>query len=442
MTTEPFKIALVEDDPIMGESLSERLRLEGYETLWFTSIKEAIFSLKNTPFNAVISDICLPDGNGEELLPIINQLNNPTPIIYITGYGAIDQAVSLLKQGARDYLTKPLEIPQLLKLLSRIRNQKNQIAPDSASRSLGVSTAMQELEDKLVRLIEHPQTPILFTGESGVGKEVAAKYLHYLQCPEAPFEAINCAAIPDTLIGSELFGHEKGTFTGAEKQRTGLYERAENGFVLLDEIGDMPLDLQPVLLRVLQESEFTRLGGGTPRPVSARNIFATHQDLKQLVREHKFREDLYYRINIIQIEIPPLRERREDISWLAERFVSRYNKEYPKNKKRLTSEALDYLEKQVWPGNVRELQNTIQRACILKDGEVLRINDFKQNALQEKEPQTQVLNQFLKNDERSFIISALKSNNIKISKTAEELGISRKGLWQKMKRLNIDKNSI
>ena len=352
MISNTFHIALVEDDPIMGESLSERLSLEGYETSWFTTLKEADFSLNNTSFDVVISDICLPDGNGEALLPIIKQLINPPPMIYITGYGTIDQAVSLLKQGARDYLTKPLEISQLLKLLSRIRNQASQVAPESASRTLGVSTAMKELESKLVRLLEHPNTPILFTGESGVGKEVAAKYLHHLQCPEAPFEAINCAAIPDTLIGSELFGHEKGTFTGADQKRIGLYERADNGFVLLDEIGDMPLDLQPVLLRVLQEGEFTPLGGSVAKPVSARNIFATHQDLKQLVHEQKFREDLYYRINILQIEIPPLRERHEDISWLAERFVSHFNRESPNSTKRLTSDALDYLEKQVWSGNV------------------------------------------------------------------------------------------
>lgn len=441
MMSNSFTIALVEDDVIMGESLSERLTLEGFKTSWFTSIKEASTALINTKFTAVISDIRLPDGNGEELLPIINQQAIPTPIIYITGYGTINQAVSLLKKGARDYLTKPLEIPQLLKLLNKIDNPANRIAPESASRTLGVSAAMKELENLLVRLLEHPQTPVLFTGESGVGKEVAAKYLHHLQCPESPFEAINCAAIPDTLIASELFGHEKGAFTGAEKKRIGLYERAGTGFVLLDEIGDMPLELQPVLLRVLQERQFTRLGGSSSSPVSARNIFATHQDLKQLVQEQKFREDLYYRINILQIEIPPLRERREDISWLAERFVSQYNKKYPKLPKRITTDALTYLEKQSWPGNVRELQNTIQRSCIMNTSEILEFNDFILEN-QSKILPNQPLSQFMENDERSFIISVLQKNKLKIGKTADDLGISRKGLWQKMKRLNIDKKNL
>jgi DNA-binding NtrC family response regulator len=443
MIKDVFKIALIEDDSIMGESLLERLSLEGFEAKWFTTIKEASTELKNNKFHAVISDICLPDGNGEELLAILRkQQSQMTPIIFITGYGTIDQAVSLLKQGAIDYLTKPLEISQLLRRLNKIRNRAHHVHPESASRSLGISTAMQELESKLVRLIEHPKTPVLFYGESGTGKEVAARYLHTLQCPEAPFEAINCASIPDTLIASELFGHEKGTFTGADKQRIGLYERAQNGFVLLDEIGDMPIDLQPVLLRVLQEGQFSRLGGKSSKVVEARNIFATHQNLKQLVLDKKFRQDLYYRINVIQIEILPLRERKEDISWLAERFVHQHNMGNPEHQKRLTSDALDYLEKQQWPGNVRELLNAIQRACILSDSEILSINDFNSDMTLPPTSHQQPLNHYLQNDERGYIIAALKKNELKITKTAEVLGLSRKGLWQKMKKLNIQKDKL
>ncbi len=441
VTKTAFYIALIEDDPIMGESLLERLALEGYEVAWYRGLAEARDGLARRTPQAVISDIRLPDGSGDELLPWMKQHLDPLPdTLFITGYGTIDQAVRLLKQGAVDYLTKPLDVPQLLSLLERLCSRAESVDAASASRALGVSPAMQAIEAKLVRLAEHPEVPVLFHGESGVGKEVAARFLHGLQCPEAPFEAINCASVPDTLIGSELFGHERGAFTGADRQRQGLFERAAAGFAFLDEIGDMPLDLQPVLLRTLQERSFARLGGDRELPIEARILFATHQDLKQRVTRGKFREDLYYRINVVQISIPPLRERREDIAWLAERFVHHYNRENPGAEKRLTSEALDYLVHQTWPGNVRQLQNTIQRACILGTDDIIRTADVSEGSGAGL-PDGQ-LREHLAHDERDYIIAMLRAHGLRVSETAHALGISRKTLWQKMKRLGIDRDRL
>ena len=439
MTTPSYRIALIEDDPFIGESLRERLELEGYGVDWYTTLHDARRGLLKHPPQTVIGDIRLPDGNGAQLLPWLKEnLARLPATIFITGYGTIDQAVSLLKQGATDYLTKPLDIRQLLSRLDNLRQQARRALPDSASRALGVSAAMQELETTLVRLAEHPEVPILFSGESGVGKEVAARYLRDIQCPDAPFEALNCAAIPDTLIGSELFGHEKGAFTGAERQRPGLFERAGHGIAFLDEIGDMAAELQPVLLRLLQERSFTRLGGKTKQTAACRILFATHRNLKKMVANGSFREDLYYRVNVVQIEIPPLRERRDDIVWLAERFVHRYNQQNPERAKRLSAAASDYLLRQEWPGNVRELQNVIHRSCILSNEEVLRVADFSEPAASGDDR----LDHYLKQDERGYIIATLRAHGLRVAETAAALGISRKTLWQKMKKHGIDRKAL
>jgi len=427
----------------MGESLVERFELESFGVDWYSSLQEAQVGLSTKRFDAVISDIRLPDGSGADLLPLLRKLLGMVPpTIFITGHGSIDQAVSLLKQGATDYLTKPLDIGQLLERLEKLRQDSTGIEPESASRALGVSAVMHDIETKLVRLSGHPNIPVLFYGESGVGKEVAARYLHSLQCPSAPFEALNCAAIPDTLISSELFGHEKGAFTGADKQRPGLFERASDGFAFLDEIGDMRLELQPVLLRLLQERQFTRLGGKSKHNITSRILFATHQDLKQLVKAGQFREDLYYRINVVQIEIPPLRERREDIAWLVERFMYQYNRQNPDRSCALSADARDYLTRQTWPGNVRELQNTIQRACILANNELLQVEDFTLHHDGSSDSASPELNDYLQHGEREYIITTLRKHALRINESAEALGISRKTLWQKMKKYEINRDKL
>lgn len=435
-------ILLVEDDPIMGESLRTRLEIEGYTASWAKTVEAARKALAGPAPDIVISDIRLPDGNGEQLLEWIHdQLDHPPPVLFMTAYGTIDQAVRLLKHGASDYLTKPLDIEQLLQGIRKALNARGWIAPESATRALGVSEAMRAVEDQLVKLAQFPETPVLLHGESGVGKEVAARYLHDLQAPDQPFEAINCAAIPESLIGSELFGHEKGAFTGANQRHAGLFERAAGGIAFLDEIGDMPLALQPTLLRLLQERQFLRLGGNQPVEARCRILFATHQNLRQQVLQGNFREDLYYRINVVQVEIPPLRERRSDIPWLAERFLHAFNSVHPESPRRLSAEALDLLGRHDWPGNVRELKNTIERACILARDTLITPAELALNDPPAPAPDT-ALAQHLKQDEREYIIAMLRAHGLRVQETAQALGISRKTLWQKMKRYGIDRDKL
>jgi DNA-binding NtrC family response regulator len=445
MADRTFYIALVEDDPIMGESLLERLELEGFGVDWFQSFQQAEHGLARKSYNAIISDIRLPDGNGANILSLVKKKSGGTvpPTIFVTAYGTIDQAVSLLKQGATDYLTKPLDTGQLLERLAAYRRDTAKtVEPESATWALGVSAAMRDIESQLVRLVEHPYVPILFSGESGVGKEVAARFLHDQQCPATPFAAINCAAIPDTLISSELFGHEKGAFTGAERRHAGLFERAGRGFALLDEVGDMSLSLQPVLLRVLQERRFTRLGGKSALEIEGRVLFATHQNLKDLVRAEKFREDLFYRINVVHIEIPPLRERREDIGWLADRFLHKFNLGNTTAPRSLSVDARDYVSRKDWQGNARELKNALQRAYIFSKNEVLQIEDFGNQPDLLPEEMASGLNNYLQHDEREYIVHVLRAHGLRIAESATVLEISRKTLWQKMKKYGIVRDEL
>ncbi len=443
MQTPGFHIALVEDDPIMGESLAERLQIEGYGVDWYRTLGQARQGLADGPHHAIISDIRLPDGDGASIMSLLHRDDGfRVPVIFITGYGTIDQAVALLKQGAEDYLTKPLDIRELLQRLDQVLVRARAVDPRSGSRALGVSDAMRRVEEQLVCLAAHPDVPVLFHGESGVGKEVAARYLHDLQGHQGPFEAVNCAAIPPTLMAAELFGHEKGAFTGAERRHLGLFERAAGGTAFLDEIGDMPIELQPTLLRILQERRFNRLGGKTSCPVHSRILLATHQDLDRLVAEHRFREDLYYRINVVQVEIPPLRQRRGDIAWLAERFVHRYNQAHPERTRRLSPAATAWLARQDWPGNARELENRIQRACILGQGETLFPEDFQHQAHGPEPDGGTDLNDYLQRNEAEYIVATLRDHDLRIKETAAALGISRKTLWQKMKKYGIDRSGL
>ncbi|HFD86674.1 MAG TPA: sigma-54-dependent Fis family transcriptional regulator [Gammaproteobacteria bacterium] len=330
---------------------------------------------------------------------------------------------------------------KLLHRLAELKMRRQAIQSPSGGPVLGVSSSMARLATQVGRLIEHPEIPVLLVGESGVGKEVVARYLHNLQCPQAPFEALNCAAVPNTLIGSELFGYEKGAFTGATQRHAGLFERAGRGIAFLDEIGDMPVEIQPVLLRLLQERRFLRLGGGQENEIQCRIVFATHQELRQLVETGAFREDLYYRINVVQIVIPPLRERREDIVWLARKFVADFSQEHPDSPRFLSEVVCDYLTSCHWPGNVRELKNAVLRACVLNNREVLEIEDFAY-------PQSETggagmaLQAQRQQSEKDHILATLRSHGLRVAETAQALGISRKTLWQKMKKYDIRREKL
>ncbi|HET9699842.1 MAG TPA: sigma-54 dependent transcriptional regulator, partial [Burkholderiales bacterium] len=364
------------------------------------------------------------------------------PFIFITGYGSIDKAVHLLKLGAADYLTKPFDLDRLVDQV-RARCATTPSVPASGRAPLGVSPAMRRIEEGLPRLAAHAHT-LLVTGESGVGKEHVAMEFHRLAHPgrEAPFVAVNCGAIPETLLEAELFGHEKGAFTGAVRQKKGVFEQAHGGTLFLDEIGEMPPVMQVKLLRALQERRIQRVGGEASVPVDLLVVCATHRDLKEMVQAGTFREDLYYRINVIQLRIPPLRERRDDILWFARRFLTECDARQGGGQHALSIAAEQALLQYPWPGNLRELKHSLERACILSPGRVIAAD-----AIFEDAPPAPTagageapvrLDEYLRDCERRYIRGALEQEQGHVANTAARLGISRKNLWEKMKKLGIE----
>ena len=438
-------ICLIEDDPIMGESLLDGFTLEGLSVDWHQSISAARQALTEKRYGLVISDIRLPDGNGDELFDQLRRdsLQLP-PFIFITGYGDLNRAVELLKQGAADYLTKPFDLQNLLQRVSDL------LQPGSGSHDqqpvLGISAAMQRLE-QMVQRVAPLSNSVLITGETGVGKEVVARRLHQAgSC--GPFVPVNCAAFAEGLVESELFGHEKGAFTGATRCHKGVFEQADGGTLFLDEIGDMPLALQARLLRVLQERSITRVGGEQPIPVELRLLCATHQELEQRVADGSFRADLLYRINTVKLHIPPLRERAEDILWLSRHFLDDWSTKQQQPRRFLDPDAEQALLQHRWSGNVRELRHCLERACIFSNPPGIRRGDLfpeqvtasgsgtSPDAPAGTEP---TLPDYLRGCEKRFIEHCLQANQQRMGATAAVLGISRKALWEKMKRLGIER---
>lgn len=429
------RLCLIEDDAIMGEALGQRLDMEGFVVDWHRNGFDGLAALLDQGADVALIDINLPDVSGIELFKrLLKTAPSPPPCLFITGYGTINDAVRLLKLGAADYLTKPLNPGELIaKLRALVGRASGEAVRDDGDR-LGVSPAMQQISAELERIARHPEIPVLLRGESGVGKEVVARSLHRLQCPDAGFVAVNSAALPEGLIESELFGHERGAFTGASARRAGMFERAGNGLLFLDEIGDMPLALQPRLLRVIQDRRLTRIGGDREIKIAARLVFATHQDLEGLVRAGRFREDLYYRINVLEIEIPPLRSRPEDTLWLAEQFIAEYARRFPDEQRLLSADDRERLLRYSWPGNVRELRHVLERACILGDGERLALK-----LPSEQDGDERPLKSYAQAGERAAIVAALTDHRGHVTAAAAALGISRKTLWQKMKRYGVSR---
>ena len=435
------KLCLIEDDEIMGGALSMRFELEGFACDWFKTGKSALSAFGRTRYQAVVSDILLPDITGEALYgQLLDQGVKLPPFIFMTGHGSVDQAVRLLKLGAVDYLLKPFEPDLLLGMLRELVAIPVPGVP-AAAEPLGISPAMRALDELLLRLA-NSQASVLISGESGVGKEVVANKLHRLQNSGQPFVAANCGAFAENLLEAELFGHEKGAFTGAVRAKKGLFEQACGGTLLLDEIGDMPLAMQVKVLRAIQERQIVRVGGETPIPVTFRLMAATHQDLKALVEEGSFREDLYYRVNVIQIRVPPLRERREDILWLSARFLEQAGESGAGRRKLLSPATERALLDYVWPGNVHELKHLLERACVLADGplltpELLFGGDGGNSATNSDSTPAATLGDHLALHERQYILRALDARAWQIQETANLLGISRKNLWEKMKKYAI-----
>jgi DNA-binding NtrC family response regulator len=436
-------LCLIEDDVIMGESLCDRFALEGFTFDWHRDGRSALRSIGRQPYAAIISDVRLPDVDGEELLrTLLARGVRLPPFLFITAYASVARAVEALKLGATDYITKPFDIEELIeKARHLIATQGVPAARSGHEPVLGVSPIMRRIEELVPRLASHRES-VLVTGESGVGKERVAQRLHGLQptLGKGPFVAVNCASVSETLLESELFGHERGAFTGAARFRRGVFEQAEGGTLFLDEIGDMSPSMQSKLLRVVQERQITRVGGERAIAVDLRLICATNKDLHQLVQQGRFREDLYYRINVIHLRIPPLRERQEDIVWLARRFLDHCagSTGHPC---RMSLQAESALLRHSWPGNVRELEHAVGRACILARGPLIQPWDlFQTDGVQDQAdgptPDT-TLAAYLRDCEREFIVRVLEDHQWRVTESADGLGISRKNLWEKMRKLGI-----
>lgn len=436
--SDKAQLCLVEDDDIMRMSLCQRFDLEGIACECFKSAVDALPVLREQKFQLLISDINMPDMTGEELYKsLLDAEIIPPPTIFITGYGTVDQAVELLKIGVSDYISKPFDIDDLISKIKTISPglfEYDQTGEDD----LGVSPQMKKVMETITRLAEH-DVDVLITGESGVGKEYAAKYLYQKAKNEGQaFIAINCAALPEDLLEAELFGYEKGAFTGATQSRRGVFEQADGGVLFLDEVGEMTPRMQAKLLRCIQERVVQRIGSETLIPVNIRLVYATNKNLVDMVKEGTFREDLFYRINVAHVYIPPLRERQVDIRWMVRKIVEEHCLKYHRRKIILPITER-YLEKQYWPGNIRELKNTVERVCILSHQEVLGPKEFyPPEEINEEQESTLSLKETLEQYEESFLRETLEHHDWKINESAKSLGISRKSLWEKMRRYEID----
>lgn len=434
------RLCLVEDDEIMGESLVQLFRLEGFETSWCRTAAEAERVIGAQRFSVVVSDIRLPDRNGGDLFLALKETHpGLPPFLFMTAYGTIDRAVELLKAGAADYVTKPFDVDMLVQKVRGLAESYG-VGSEGKDDTLGISPAMRRIAEALPRLARHVAA-LLITGESGSGKEhVARLFHHHAVGAGGEFVAVNCASIPESLMEAELFGYERGAFTGAVKAKRGLFELAHQGTLFLDEIGEMPLSMQAKLLRTIQDRQLTRLGGEKPLKSDFRLVCATHRDLKAMVETGQFREDLYYRIHVIHLRIPPLRERLEDVRWFVRHFLEEFNCRHPDEKRRLDPRTEQALMNYAWPGNVRELKHAVERACILSNGPLLEGEAFFGDGIDENtggQPASESLADYLMACERDYLLMTLERHGNHMTHASEALGITRKTLWEKLRRLGI-----
>ncbi|QWG22553.1 sigma-54 dependent transcriptional regulator [Bradyrhizobium sediminis] len=429
-------IGLVEDDQIMGESIVQRLALEGVTVKWWQCGRDAIREIPVSKLEAIVCDIRLPDLNGEDVFRESARSSNVPPFLFITGHGDIDQAVRLMRAGAADYFMKPFELDDFLIRIGELMGPP----PASGTPVLGFAPKMKELERLLTRVAKLNST-VLIAGETGSGKEVAARFLHAMSASDSrPFMAVNCAAIPGDLLESELLGHEKGAFTGASQRHLGYAERAGEGILFLDEIGELRSELQAKLLRLIEDRSFYRVGGERPIPFNGRLVVATNADLPKLVEAGRFREDLYYRINVVSVRIPPLRERQQDIPWLMERFFAESAGRMETSLKGISSLAEEAALSYAWPGNIRELRNRMERAVALGLGQWVMPGDMfpEQSEGMASAMQMGSLEDVRQSAEKRHIIRALLATHGEVGAASKLLGIGRTTLWEKMRRLGLN----
>lgn len=438
MPLERARAGLVEDDPVMGGSIVQRLELEGWDVTWWQTGREAVTGLGRVAgsLDLVICDIRLPDMSGEAVFEMMSRQPDTPPFLFVTGFAEIDQAVRLMRCGAVDFMTKPFAMDDFLKRIESGR-RSNRSGIRLTDYVLGQSPAIQHAEDLIHRYAAH-DLPVLITGETGSGKEVAARLLHQISArAEQPFVAVNCAAIPADLLESEIFGHEKGAFTGAHQRHLGYAERARGGTLFLDEIGDMPTTLQAKLLRLMENESFTRLGGETAVPFRARIVSATHRALEP-GQKSGFREDLYFRLAVLPVDIPPLRLRPEDIVWLLDRFLENATARSDARIRGFSALTEEAALAHPWPGNVRELRNRVDRAVALTASEWIMPGDlFPDRPGNEPRPGFLPLADVRDAAERRQIERALEQTDGQVIKAAELLGIGRSTLWEKMTRLGV-----
>ncbi|WP_041623145.1 sigma-54-dependent transcriptional regulator [Spirochaeta thermophila] len=436
-----FSLLIVDDEAALCESLSEYFSALGYETYTAQRVEDVRRILSRIHVDLILMDIRMPEKDGITLLRELKTSHSSTPVIMISAYVSVENIVRSMKYGAINFYEKPLDLRRLSREVAQIAAARAARAPQGPTVPLiHESAAMQDILATIEK-VAPTDAPVLITGESGTGKELVAHAIHHRsERARGPFLKLNCAAIPETLLESELFGYEKGAFTGAVTQHKGKFEQAQSGTIFFDEIGDMHLGTQAKLLRVLQEKEFQRLGGSEVLYADVRIIAATHQYLPGLIEEHRFREDLYYRLSVITIHIPPLRDRRDDILPLTRYYIDYFSKLYGKRVEGLSPEVERLFLSHSWPGNVRELKNTIERAVIFTEGERLTMDDlppqYRETVFLEPVPEGD-LSTAMDHLSREIILKALEKAGGKKQKAAELLGIHRKTLYNKMKKLGL-----
>ncbi len=447
MTTHAL---IIDDEPDIRELLEITLGRMGIETDSAADVTQAKAHLASTHYDICLTDMRLPDGDGIELVKLIQKTTPQTPVAVITAHGNMDTAIESMKAGAFDFVSKPIELDRLRTLVKTALKLKEPqpIADNQDSPLAGQSPAMEKLR-KQIRKLSRSQAPVYISGESGSGKELTARAIH-LQGPRAagPFIPVNCGAIPSELVESEFFGHSKGSFTGAHQDKTGLFKAADGGTLFLDEVADLPLDMQVKLLRAIQEKAIRPVGTQQEMPIDVRILSATHKDLNREIEEGRFRQDLFYRINVIELKVPPLRDRPQDIPFLAEKFLTGFAQEMDCEPAALSSEALIALKNYSFPGNVRELENILERAYTLCEddrieAEDLHLGSSSSDFVSSHNNDHQLLlgeslDHHLEEIEKDIIINVLEETRWNRTAAAKKLGVSFRSLRYRLKKLDLD----
>lgn len=447
------KVLVVDDEPLMRDFVGETLLRMGCEVKFAQEGLAAIRILENENFDLVFSDMKLPKLSGLEVLKSAKELSPKTEVVIMTAYGTIETAIEALKSGASDYLLKPFTPEQVELLVEKISSNVSLKAENEYLRRevnenygfgeiIGQSDPLQNIYN-IIKKVADSKASVLISGETGTGKELIARAIHYnSDRKNKPFIKFNCAALPENLIESELFGHEKGAFTGANNLRQGRFELADGGTIFLDEISEIDISLQPKLLRVLQEREFERVGSARSIKVDVRILASTNRDLMSEIEKGRFREDLYYRLNVVPVHLPPLRERKGDVLLLSEKFLKRFSQENKKQAKSFAKEALTILEQYPWPGNVRELENIIERAVVMDRSNIIEPKDLgisleSADSFNSQSKTDKSTGQTLAEMEKDLIVNTLEHYQGNRTKTADVLGISIRTLRNKLHEYNL-----